>query len=53
MFEVDEEKGVDQLLWGMKTVVTRIGSDLVKVGQMPPVSICLYQNACLLTNGGR
>jgi len=32
LFEVDEEKGVDQLAWGMRTIAKKIGSGLIEVG---------------------
>jgi len=32
VFEVDEEKGVDQLAWGMRTIAAKIGTGLVEVG---------------------
>ena len=32
VFEVDEEKGVDQLAWGMRTIAMKIGTSLIEVG---------------------
>ena len=32
VFEVDGEKGVDQLVWGMRMIAAKIGTSLVEVG---------------------
>jgi len=55
VFEVDEEKGVDQLAWGMRKIATKIGTSLVEVGldatckSLPMCSL----SSTLLTEGTR
>ena len=55
VFEVDEEKGVDQLAWGMRTIAEKIGTGLVEVGldaTCKLLPMCSLLSA-LLTEGTR